>query len=789
MSKTEERTLIIDCQVLQTNAWDRGMGKYSLSLLAAMNKKGFMPKNVVLMLNKNMPVDTKMLEKLKAACPKASLKHLSLAVPSSHRKSEVTEQINKNVLDEYVATIGEASEIDFLILSLFLDQVFIVFPTNTRKLLLFYDLIPLLFEKRYSARINYEDYLIRFRTIFEADLIYTISQTVADDISIYLGIPQSKLKNINGASIDRTHLKSVKPDFEVPKKYILMNSGDELRKNNLNAVKGFAEFNLNHGNEYALIITSFFGEMTTKELQIYSDQLIFSGNVSEAQLKWLYEKAEFIFFPSEYEGLGLPILEAIAANKKVACSNIPVFREISNDAFYYFDPADFTSIASGLNKALQGHDWDKVKAKYKGLLDRYTWDSTAESYSSGYTEAFAEKQGTSKKQEDKPKIAIFTPHPSGYSAIGKVVAESHAVLSESYQIDYYIDYQPSTHQHMRPDFLSYVADCYEATEFNAKSYKNYDAVIYNIGNSDYHLNTIKNALYLPGYVILHDTHLQGAFGELSRLGWITSQRLKLEELLNDKNNTETSSFLTSIVNNQLGVITHSEYAKTAVEKVIQDKSVPVESAGLPLETPLQSSQTIKNSELQIGLAGILADVKGLPLIEELASDLQFQGCHFKVFGFSFIKPETLDRLERFENLSIYRDPSDFEFQTYLSNLDVLINYRSTYKGETSLTVLEAMRYGVVAVVRKIGWYDELPSDSVAKATNEQAIKTILSELRIDQNARDTISKKATKYVKTSHSHEAYKHTISRLIAAQDAKSQNAQRSQKLRTGKRLEKLN
>ncbi|MFA6857377.1 MAG: glycosyltransferase family 1 protein [Treponema sp.] len=54
----------------------------------------------------------------------------------------------------------------------------------------------------------------------------------------------------------------------------------------------------------------------------------FTGKVSEAELKQLYEKASLLVQPSLYEGFGLPPLEAMTLGTNALISDIPVFREI-----------------------------------------------------------------------------------------------------------------------------------------------------------------------------------------------------------------------------------------------------------------------------------------------------------------------------------------------------------------------------------------------------------------------------------------------------------------------------
>jgi glycosyltransferase involved in cell wall biosynthesis len=747
--------LVIDGQIFQTNSWHRGMGKYSLSLIQALYKQKFIQQyvSVTILFNKNIGIEKKVMETLTFFFAQAKFLYVDLGVPAGVSVKNL-QPLNKTSLVKAIDKAGIQRDFDYLILSLFLGETCAVFPDSSRKLLLFYDLIPFLYPNRYKSRLNYSDYLKHFKTVFEADIIFTISQTVADDIKVYLGINEDKLCNIDGASIDRSTLSERKPEIKQLEKFILMASGDELRKNNHRAILGFEEFNISHGNTYKIVMTSQYSEHTKEELSQLSKNIIFTGNIPEDELQWLYKNATLLLFASEYEGLGLPVLEGISTDQKIACSDIPVFKEISNDAFYYFDHFNPSSIAQTIEFALFDKDWNKKKDQYKAILEKYSWGNTAQRFVNGLQTLKIENRHTS-----KPKIAILTPHPAGFSAIGKVVAESHDSFARYFEVDYYFDYAKS--QMIRPDYLSEVACCYEAADFNVEKYSKYDAVIYHIGNSDYHLESIKNALYLPGYIILHDTFLEGVFGVLEREQYISNKRFELEKQLDKISSIKTSNFLTSIINNQLGIFTHSHYATNAVNELLEN-SVPVKKLNLPVSTPVLYHNENK-SFFQIGLAGILYDAKGLAIIEEIASSEKFKDCIINIFGFTFVKPEVVEQFKKWSNINIIPNPSDFEFQTKLSKLDVLINYRIEYNGETSLTTLEAMRYGVTVIVRDIGWYSELPDNSVIKTSSEKEVIEKLLQLYQNKNILHNISVNAKTLTKSDFSHDKYVEAIVEMI--------------------------
>lgn len=54
----------------------------------------------------------------------------------------------------------------------------------------------------------------------------------------------------------------------------------------------------------------------------------------------LMKRSALNYFPSRFEGFGIPPLEAAYCMCPTACSNLPVLREFGQDAFVYGDPAD-----------------------------------------------------------------------------------------------------------------------------------------------------------------------------------------------------------------------------------------------------------------------------------------------------------------------------------------------------------------------------------------------------------------------------------------------------------------
>ena len=74
------------------------------------------------------------------------------------------------------------------------------------------------------------------------------------------------------------------------------------------------------------------------------------GFVPQADLAGLFGGAEFMIFPSLFEGFGLPILEAFAYACPVAAAAVTSLPEIAGDAALYFDPYQPSEIAEAIQR-------------------------------------------------------------------------------------------------------------------------------------------------------------------------------------------------------------------------------------------------------------------------------------------------------------------------------------------------------------------------------------------------------------------------------------------------------
>jgi glycosyltransferase involved in cell wall biosynthesis len=108
-----------------------------------------------------------------------------------------------------------------------------------------------------------------------------------------------------------------------------------------------------------LIIVGIAGPETASIERLVSDlgvqqSVVFLSGLSEPDLQWCYRRCQALVVPSQTEGFGLPVAEALLAGCRVVCSDIPAFREVGGEHCRYFvlGPGAENALADGVVAAL-----------------------------------------------------------------------------------------------------------------------------------------------------------------------------------------------------------------------------------------------------------------------------------------------------------------------------------------------------------------------------------------------------------------------------------------------------
>ena len=114
--------------------------------------------------------------------------------------------------------------------------------------------------------------------------------------------------------------------------------------------------------------------------------IIFTGFISSDTLYEMYSNAYAVTLPSDLEGMSLSLLEALAYENAVICSDIPENTLVAEDKALYFKKADISDLAQKLEYLCSNPD--KVKELREGLkgfvAERYNWKDVAKNTASLY---------------------------------------------------------------------------------------------------------------------------------------------------------------------------------------------------------------------------------------------------------------------------------------------------------------------------------------------------------------------------------------------------------------------
>lgn len=253
--------------------------------------------------------------------------------------------------------------------------------------------------------LKYLGYLIVFRlAVKKAKKILVPSKAVAVQLRKAYGISESKVVvtyegadkkfQISNCSLggfsskSKLQITNVLKKYHINKPFLLYVGSVYPHKNIPNLIRAVTVLNKsqipNIQYPVSLVIVcarNIFWERLQKEVKNQKAENLVKmvGFVPDEELKLLYREAEVFVFPSLTEGFGLPGLEAMAAGVPVLASDIPVFREIYQEAASYFNPIDSQEMAEKIRELLVDKEKQNTLRKegFK-ISGKYSWKKMAE---------------------------------------------------------------------------------------------------------------------------------------------------------------------------------------------------------------------------------------------------------------------------------------------------------------------------------------------------------------------------------------------------------------------------
>jgi glycosyltransferase involved in cell wall biosynthesis len=109
--------------------------------------------------------------------------------------------------------------------------------------------------------------------------------------------------------------------------------------------------------------------------------------ISTATLAALYRRASLVIIPSEAEGFGLPVAEAMACGTTVIASALPALREVGGDAALFAPMGDVDAMIALALNALRNQHQDSAAGRRQRSIEtaaRFSWTEYARHYAELY---------------------------------------------------------------------------------------------------------------------------------------------------------------------------------------------------------------------------------------------------------------------------------------------------------------------------------------------------------------------------------------------------------------------
>jgi glycosyltransferase involved in cell wall biosynthesis len=781
--KRQSIRLLLDLQACQTQgSGQRGVGRYSHSLFSEL-ASSCAPRELYALIAEHLPVSTS-TEPLDAAHV------LWTPKPPEWATRRNFDGGDEDSLDEvaYAAIAGVLNPDVIHVSHVFegyAERVALPDPAqrSTGQVIsaTLFDLIPLLFQEHYFQDVRFKRwYFSRIAWLRQADLLLSISESSRQDAIQLLGIEPWRISTVHGGVAEyfcppqdpEAARRRLAERYSLRKRSVLYTGGDDHRKNIRGAIAGFAQIPAELRKDTQLVILC---TMTEDRQRMYLDSaravglspgdVLLTGFVPDEDLVTFYGTCDVFVFPSLYEGLGLPILEAMACGAPVLGGNNSSIREliVRDDAL--FDSGSASSIAHGITKALTEPGFANDLRSYglKRSKD-FSWKRTAHAALKAFDEALARARASGVQCAvngwvSQKRLAVLSPLPPCRSGIADYNARFLPFLARHFEIDLYVDGYRVTDNAITSAFR-----VFDVKDFDAVA-EAYDAILYEFGNSEFHAHMLPLLERHPGIVGLHDAYLSGLFGYLDfhcgetgryMRDMIDAHGPRARRLFapvqanQDAVGTSMVEFPCTkwVLDQAIGVISHSPFnLDVARENYPEGFLAPYRTIAQMVPRPCPSTSAERHSlrkklgfvenDFIITTFGHIAWTKwGDRLLEAfLQSSLSKNPKVLLVFAGELAKDDFGLRLNKAvkksglgNRIRITGYLTDVDYESYLRVTDLAIQLRTKSRGGTPKGVLDCLAYGVPVAVNNDASYTDYPDNVVIKLEAEPSSEEIARKL-------------------------------------------------------------
>ncbi|SFW72353.1 glycosyltransferase family 4 protein [Chitinophaga sancti] len=226
----------------------------------------------------------------------------------------------------------------------------LLLPHHIKKVSVIHDLIPFIFKQKYGLIQGAYVKLFTKWSARMADIVITISENSQKDIIQRLGVAASRIRIVyNFVPEENEKTPATIPTITGP--FIITVSTIQPGKNLIRLFEAFQPIAQEKGLKLVVVggkgwkYDNIFAKVNELNL---SEHIIFTGYVSDEQLRGYYQHALGLVYVSLYEGFGIPPLEAMIRKCPVVVSNNSSLPEVVGKAGIYVNPESVENIREGI---------------------------------------------------------------------------------------------------------------------------------------------------------------------------------------------------------------------------------------------------------------------------------------------------------------------------------------------------------------------------------------------------------------------------------------------------------
>ncbi len=195
---------------------------------------------------------------------------------------------------------------------------------------------------------------------------------------------------------DRSKFQAIQKKHNLPERYFLSLATLEPRKNLDHLIRCFLKFiREQHINDLYLVLAGAKGWeydhifSAVKQAGSLKKRIIFTGRIPDEDLAVVYSNANSFYFMSEYEGFGLPPLEAMQCGVPVVTSDVSSLPEVVGDGGIMLPPRDEDALCDTMyrlhkDQVLREHYKKKALARARS----FSWDKCVREHMDIYKTIF-----------------------------------------------------------------------------------------------------------------------------------------------------------------------------------------------------------------------------------------------------------------------------------------------------------------------------------------------------------------------------------------------------------------